>query len=153
MRPTTPLALATPLALTAALLLAGCGSQEDTGSSGKASQPPSPTRSAAGCADHAELTAADHGRTVCVAEGGEVRLTLDGTDARPWKPVTASGTGLKAVNAGLVLRPGDATAAYQAVAAGTVKLASSRPMCPEPTAPGQVSCKGIEEWTVTVRVS
>ncbi|MFF1285303.1 hypothetical protein [Streptomyces sp. NPDC058299] len=144
----------TPLALTAAaLLLAGCGSrQADTGSGGKASAPPSPTRSAGGCTGHAELTAADHGRTVCVAEGGELRLTLDGTRARPWKPVSASGTALRGINAGFVLRPGDATAAYRAVAAGTVRLTSSRPLCAEPTAPGGVSCKGIEEWTVTVRV-
>jgi hypothetical protein len=147
MRPTTPLALTA-----AALLLAGCGSQEDTGSSGKASEPPSPTRSAADCAAHAELKAADRGRTVCVTRGGEVRITLDGTTARPWKPVTASGTALEAVNAGFVLQRGDATAAYRAVAPGTVKLASSRPLCAEPTAPGQVSCKGIEEWAVTVRV-
>lgn len=145
----------TPLALTAAaLLLAGCGTQEGTGSSGgePATPPPSPTRSAAGCAGTAELTAADRGRTVCVARGGEVRLTLDGTKARPWKPVTASGTGLEAVNAGFVLQPGDATAAYRAVAAGTVRLTSSRPLCAEPTAPGGVSCEGIEEWAVTVRV-
>ncbi|GGS47398.1 hypothetical protein [Streptomyces cinerochromogenes] len=154
MRRTTPLALAA-----AALLLAGCGSQQDTGSGGKVSAPPrggttpSPSRSAADCTGHLELTAADHGRTVCVTKGGEVRLTLDGTKARPWKPVTASGTALEAVNAGFVLQPGDATAAYRAVAAGTVKLASSRPLCAQPTAPGQVSCEGIEEWTVTVRVS
>lgn len=152
MRRTTPLALAA-----AALILAGCGSQQGTGSSDKVSAPPrggtpSPTRSAGDCTGHAELTAADHGRTVCVAEGGEVRLTLDGTRARPWKPVTASGTALKAVNAGFVLQPGDATAAYQAVAAGTVKLTSSRPLCAQPTAPGRMSCKGIEEWSVTVRV-
>ncbi|AYN41099.1 hypothetical protein D9753_21955 [Streptomyces dangxiongensis] len=148
MRRTTPLALAA-----AALLLAGCGSQqEDTGSGGKASEPPSPTRSAGGCTGQADLTAADHGRTVCVTEGGEVRLTLDGTRARPWKAVTASGTGLRGINAGFVLRPGDATAAYRAVAAGTVRLTSSRPLCAEPTAPDRVSCKGVEEWTVTVRV-
>ncbi|ALO94096.1 hypothetical protein [Streptomyces hygroscopicus] len=142
----------------AALLLAGCGSQQDTGSSDKVSAPartgtPSPTRSAGDCTGHVELTAADHGRTVCVTEGGEVRLTLDGTRARPWQPVAVSGTGLKAVNAGFVLQPGDATAAYRAVAAGTVKLTSSRPLCAEPTAPGQVSCKAIQDWTVTVRVS
>ncbi|MEU6666218.1 hypothetical protein [Streptomyces sp. NPDC046727] len=153
MRRTTPIALAA-----AALLLAGCGSQQDTGgSSDKVSAPPrgsapSPTRSAGDCTGQAELTAADHGRTVCVTKGGEVRLTLDGTKARPWKPVAASGTGLEAINAGFVLQPGDATAAYRAVAAGTVKLTSSRPLCAEPTAPGQVSCKGIEEWAVTVRV-
>ncbi|KOV94281.1 MULTISPECIES: hypothetical protein [unclassified Streptomyces] len=152
MRRTTPLALAA-----AALILAGCGSQQGTGSSDKVSAPPragtpSPSRSAGGCTGQAELTAADHGRTVCVTRGGEVRLSLDGTRARPWKPVTASGTALQAVNAGFVLQPGDATAAYRAVAAGTVELRSSRPLCAEPTAPGRVSCKGIEEWSVTVRV-
>ncbi|MFF8730246.1 hypothetical protein ACF073_27760 [Streptomyces sp. NPDC015171] len=153
MRRTTPLALAA-----AALLLAGCGAQKDTGSSDKVSAPPrggtpSPTRPAGGCTARSELTAADHGRTVCLREGGEIRLTLDGTAARPWKPVAARGTGLKAVNSGFVLRPGDATAAYRAVSAGTVELTSSRPLCAQPTAPGQVSCKGIEEWAVTVRVS
>ncbi|MGW1592907.1 hypothetical protein [Streptomyces sp. NPDC002343] len=150
MRRTTPLALAA-----AALLLAGCGSQRDSGSDGQApprTGSPSAGRSAGGCSGRAELTAADHGRTVCVAEGGEVRLTLDGTRARPWKPVTASGTGLEAVNAGFVLQPGDATAAYRAVTAGTVRLASSRPLCPKPTAPDRASCEGTEEWTVTVRI-
>ncbi|MGW4596461.1 hypothetical protein ACWEOA_14310 [Streptomyces sp. NPDC004457] len=152
MRRTTLLAPAA-----AALLLAGCGSQQDTGSSDKVSAPartgtPSPAPTARGCTGHVELTAADHGRTVCVTEGGEVRLTLDGTRARPWRPVAARGAGLEAVNAGFVLQPGDATAAYRAVAAGTVELTSSRPLCAEPTAPGQVSCKGIEDWTVTVRV-
>ncbi|CAL9556240.1 hypothetical protein [Streptomyces sp. enrichment culture] len=148
----------TPLVLTAAaLLLAGCGSQQDTGSGGRAPAPsgtgaPSAGRNAGDCTGHANLTVADQDRTVCVAEGGELRLTLDGSRARPWKPVTVSGSGLEAINAGLVLQPGDATAAYRAVAAGKVRLSSSRPRCPEPTAPDQVSCKGVEEWTVTVRV-
>ncbi|MEV6807069.1 MULTISPECIES: hypothetical protein [unclassified Streptomyces] len=143
MRRTTPLALAA-----AALLLAGCGTHQSTGSGGDAPAPsggtPSAGRSAA-CSGRAELTAADHGRQVCVTRGGEVRLTLDGTKDRPWKPVTASGTGLEAVNAGLVLQPGDATAAYRAVAAGTVRLTSSRPPC--------AGCAdGEEDWAVTVRV-
>jgi hypothetical protein len=64
----------------------------------------------------------------------------------------ASGSALKGINAGFVILPGQATAAYQAVATGTEKLTSSRPLCAEPTAPGQVSCKGIQEWTVTVNV-
>ncbi|MEU0333105.1 hypothetical protein [Streptomyces sp. NPDC006193] len=152
MRRTTPLALAA-----AALLLAGCGSREGAGSGGAAPAPPrwvtpSPAGSAGGCTARAELTAADDGRTVCVSRDGEVRLTLDGTRARPWKPVAASGTALAAVDAGLVLRPGDATAAYRAVAAGTVTLTSSRPRCAEPTAPGRASCGAVQDWTVTVRV-
>ncbi|MEU0007027.1 hypothetical protein ABZ079_22800 [Streptomyces sp. NPDC006314] len=152
MRRTTLTALAATT-----LLLAGCGSEGggDTGSDGKVSPAPStrsPSPTAGACGPQVELKATDNGRTVCVTRGGEVRLTLDGTRARPWKPVTASGTGLKGINAGFVIQPGDATAAYQAAAAGTVKLSSSRPLCAEPTAPGQVSCKGIQEWTVTVRV-
>ncbi|MDO0927521.1 hypothetical protein QQY24_19650 [Streptomyces sp. TG1A-8] len=155
MRRTTLSALAV-----VALFLTGCGSRGgdgDTGAAGTVSPSPSPTRSGTGapgtgCTAQAALRAADDGRTVCVGRGGEVRLTLDGTRERPWKPVAASGGALEAVNAGLVLRPGDATAAYRAVAAGTVRLTSSRPLCAEPTAPGQVACKGIQEWTVTVRV-
>jgi hypothetical protein len=145
----------TTLALTAAaLLLAGCGSShsgKDDSSAGRVS--PSPSAPAArGCAPLVLLKAADGGRTVCVAKGGEVRLTLDGTKSRPWKPVTAHGSVLQGINAGFVIQPGQASAAYRAVAAGTGTLTSSRPLCAEPTAPGQVSCKGIQEWTVTVNV-
>ncbi|KUN83179.1 hypothetical protein AQJ66_20015 [Streptomyces bungoensis] len=155
----------TPLAITAAaLLLAACGSQSDgTGGRGgndKVSPSSSPSSAASpaaspggtGCVTHLELTAADTGRTVCLTKGGELRLTLDGTRARPWKPVDASGPALKGINAGFVIQPGDATAAYQAVTSGTTELTSSRPLCATPTAPGQVSCKGLQEWTVTVRV-
>ncbi|MEV5877857.1 hypothetical protein AB0L75_27255 [Streptomyces sp. NPDC052101] len=151
-RTTTSLALAA-----AALLLAGCGSHsgkdtgKDTGSAGKVS-PPASTPAKGGCASLVQLKAADSGRTVCVAKGGEVRLTLDGTKSRPWKPVMADGSALKGINAGFVIQPGQATAAYQAVATGTEKLTSSRPLCAQPTAPGQVSCKGIQDWTVTVKV-
>ncbi|WP_330458083.1 hypothetical protein OIB37_14960 [Streptomyces sp. NBC_00820] len=111
-----------------------------------------PPSTGGGCSGHAELTAADNGRTVCLTKGGELRLTLDGTKGRPWKPVAASGGALRAINGGIVLLPGDATAAYQAAASGTAHLTSSRPLCAQPTAPGQVSCKGIQDWAVTVRV-
>ncbi|MFF9173720.1 hypothetical protein [Streptomyces sp. NPDC014793] len=154
MRRTTTLALAA-----AGLLLAGCGSQsggdggDDTGGgSGKVSPSASGSPSSGTCVSHAELTAADNGHTVCLTKGGELRLTLDGTKDRPWKPVAASGPALEAINSGFVIQPGDATAAYRAKAAGTTKLTSSRPMCPEPTASGQVSCKGVQEWAVTVTV-
>ncbi|BBC95750.1 hypothetical protein ACFY2H_25310 [Streptomyces griseofuscus] len=141
MRRTTLLALAaTPL------LLAGCG----THSSSSASQKVSPVPGGPVCRNDVRLTAADSGRTVCVAKGGEVRLSLGGTKERPWKPVTVTGGALKAINSGLVIRPGNAEAAYHASAPGTGKLTSSRPMCA--TAPGQMSCKGIQEWTVTVTV-
>ncbi|MEU3031422.1 hypothetical protein ACPCBC_15595 [Streptomyces incarnatus] len=141
MRRTTLLALAaTPL------LLAGCGTHTGPAGSGKVS----PVPGGPVCRDEVRLTAADSGRTVCVAKGGEVRLSLGGTKDRPWKPVTVTGGALEAINSGLVVRPGGAEAAYRASAPGTGKLTSSRPMCAAD--PGQMSCKGIQEWTVTVTV-
>jgi hypothetical protein len=149
----------------AVLLLAGCGSKSDSGAQGGqggkggkgtdtgSAGTVSPSAPAAGgCASAVDLKATDTGRTVCVAKGGDVRLTLEGTKSRPWKPVQASGTALKAINTGFLVRPGQAAAAYHAVAAGTEKLTSSRPMCAQPTKPGEVSCMGIQEWAVTVTV-
>lgn len=134
----------------AALLLAGCGTQTggDTGDTVSPSQTVSPSPS--DCASVPELHAADNGRTVCLAVGGTVRVALDGEKNRPWKPVTAEGTGLEAANSGIVLLPGDANAAFEAVSAGTVRLASSRPLCA--TEEGRVACQGIQEWWVTVVV-
>ncbi|MER5595892.1 hypothetical protein [Streptomyces sp. NPDC002265] len=99
-----------------------------------------------------ELTAADNGRAVCLTAGGQIRLTLDGTRERPWTPVTASGGALKAANPGIAVLPGDAVAAYDAVATGDAELGSSRPVCAQHTGPGRMSCKSVEEWTVTVTV-
>ncbi|MEU6226054.1 hypothetical protein [Streptomyces sp. NPDC047042] len=109
---------------------------------------PSPTDCAP--AATATLAARDSGRTVCLAVGDTVRISLDGTSERPWKPLTASGSGLEAANSGIVLRPGDASAAFEAVSAGRTRLESTRPLCA--TEPGRVSCRGIQEWRVTVVV-
>ncbi|MGW3951387.1 hypothetical protein ACWEKM_10680 [Streptomyces sp. NPDC004752] len=113
--------------------------------------PSSPAPTADGCVTRAELTAADNGRSLCLKRGGEVRITLDGTADRPWKPLTASGDALKPANPGFVILPGDAVAAYEAIAPGTARLTSSRPLCAR-TDPGQVSCLGIQNWAVAVRV-
>ncbi|MFF9405907.1 hypothetical protein ACF1B0_10285 [Streptomyces anandii] len=183
MRRTTPHRITVAAAAATTLLLASCGAQNDgKGSAGSAtasapaggsstsasptpsasgSVPPSATPSdsasashpatPSGCTARVELIAADNGRTVCLTEGGQLRLTLDGTKDRPWTPVKATGTALKAANPGFVIQPGDAVAAFDAVAPGTARLTSSRPLCA--THPGQVSCKGVQEWSVTVRVT
>lgn len=152
-------AVATATTAAAALLAAGCGAQHDgkdggsAGSAGHATASPSAPASQApsGCTDQAQLGAADSGRIVCLTVGGTVRLTLDGTKDRPWTPVKATGAVLKGADPGIVILPGDALAAYTAVAPGTARLTSSRPLCA--TAPHKISCKGIQEWTVTVRVT
>ncbi|MFF4538052.1 hypothetical protein [Streptomyces aureus] len=165
-----------------ALLLAGCGSQggTDTGADGTATPSPtggtataspsptptggtatpspdptdgtrSPSPSGPDCTTaKAQLGAADTGHTYCLAPGDTLRVLLDGTTRRPWKPVKSDGDALTATNGGIVLQPGDASAAYRAVGAGTVTLTSSRPMCPSD--PARMSCKGLQEWTVTVVV-
>ncbi|MEV6191355.1 hypothetical protein AB0M19_03045 [Streptomyces sp. NPDC051920] len=163
-----------------ALLLAGCGTQggDEAGSGGTVPPPPTgstaspsptggttspsssptdssasppPTPSGPDCAKAtAQLGAADTGHTYCLAPGDTIRVLLDGTTSRPWKPVKSEGGALTATNGGIVLQPGDASAAYRAVSAGTVTLTSSRPMCPSD--PARMSCKGLQEWTVTVVV-
>ncbi|MEV7129014.1 hypothetical protein [Streptomyces sp. NPDC093260] len=171
------LAATTAAAAAAALLLAGCGTQDDDGkggstgagsgatasASGSASGPApasppasgSPSASASGppsgCVRHVELTAADTGRTVCLTVGGSVRMNLDGTKERPWSPVRAEGGVLKGTNAGIVILPGDALAAFTATAPGTAHLSASRPLCA--TGPGKISCLGVQEWAVTVKVT
>lgn len=139
---------------TLALALTGCGSKSDTGSatvSPSSSPSPTPSSSKAACAAKETLAATDTNGTFCLTTGSTVRILLDGTTARPWAPVKTVGSGLKATNSGILIRPGDASNAYQAVSAGTVKLTSSRPLCA--TAPHKISCKGIQEWSVTVVVS
>ncbi|MGW2724766.1 hypothetical protein [Streptomyces sp. NPDC001492] len=149
----------TTLALAAlTLALAGCGNQTDSGKGGdsnsvsssptpRKSPPPSPS---GGCTTASTLGAADSGRTVCLTVGDTVRISLDGTAKRPWKPVTASGSVLQAANSGFVLQPGDASAAFKAVADGKSRLESTRPLCAAQS--GRVSCLGIQEWWVTVVV-
>ncbi|KUO17007.1 hypothetical protein [Streptomyces dysideae] len=145
------------------LLLAGCGTQAGSGGgdgsdtvspspteSSPSSPSSSPSPSSPGCTSVPELDAGDNGRTVCLAVGGTVRISLDGTQSRPWKPVTADGSVLEATNSGIVLLPGDASSAFEAVSAGTARLSSSRPLCAAET--GRVSCEGLQEWWVTVVV-
>ncbi|MEV6508960.1 hypothetical protein [Streptomyces sp. NPDC051642] len=138
---------------TLALALTGCGgTKSDTGSgSVSPSSSPTPSKSRSACTAKETLAATDTNGTFCVTTGNTVRILLDGTTTRPWAPVKTVGSGLKATNSGILIRPGDASNAYEAVSAGTVKLTSSRPLCA--AAPHKISCKGIQEWSVTVVVS
>ncbi|MEU6341435.1 hypothetical protein ABZ883_10875 [Streptomyces sp. NPDC046977] len=139
-----------PTALAAAALsafaLSACG--------GTAQQPGGgPATGVKPCPTRLDLGAADTGRTLCVSTGATVRVALDGSADRPWSPVTLKGGGLRAGNAGIGAPRGDTIAAYRATATGTARLTATRPLCAQPTAPDQVACLGLQEWTVTVRVS
>ncbi|MEV0903423.1 hypothetical protein [Streptomyces hokutonensis] len=138
---------------TLALALTGCGgTKSDTGSgSVSPSSSPTPSKSRSACTAKETLAATDDNGTFCLKTGSTVRILLDGTESRPWAQVKTAGTGLEATNSGILIRPGDASNAFKAVSAGTVKLTSSRPLCA--TAPHKISCKGIQEWSVTVVVT
>jgi len=139
-------------ALAAALLITCCGTPTESRSPGSGTGLPSPPPTSTGrsCTSQARLTVADNGRTLCLTTGGQIRVTLHGAKDRPWAPVTATGSALKAANAGIAVRPGDALAAFDAVTPGTARLTSIRPVCPRH--PGQNSCMSLQTWIVTVTV-
>lgn len=147
-----------PLAVagSALLLLTGCGTQTGTAGAGSVAASPSlsPSSSATktGCKAEAALTAADNNSTVCVTKGGQIRLTLDGTADKPWAAVEASGSALTPVNAGIGAPAGDKVSAYRAASDGKVTLTSTRPMCAK-AKPGQMQCKALMTWMVTVVVA
>lgn len=138
---------------TLALALTGCGGTKSDSGSGSVSpsSSPTPSKSKSACTAKETLAATDDNGTFCLTTGSTVRILLDGTESRPWAQVKTAGTGLEATNSGILIRPGDASNAFKAVSAGTVKLTSSRPLCA--TAPHKISCKGIQEWSVTVVVT
>jgi hypothetical protein len=113
---------------------------------------PSSSATKTGCKAEAALTAADNNSTVCVTKGGQIRLTLDGTADKPWAAVEASGSALTPVNAGIGAPAGDKVSAYRAASDGKVTLTSSRPMCAK-AKPGQMQCKALMTWMVTVVVA
>ena len=158
MRRISPLNRLVPLAVagSALLLLTGCGTQTGTAGAGSVAASPSlsPSSSATktGCKAEAALTAADNNSTVCVTKGGQVRLSLDGTADKPWAAVEVSGSALTPVNAGVGAAAGDTVSAYRAASDGKVTLTSSRPMCAK-AKPGQMQCKALMTWMVTVVVS
>ena len=150
-----------PLAVagSALLLLTGCGTQTGTAGAGSVAASPSPSPSSPsssatkpGCTAEKALTAADNNSTVCVTKGGQVRLSLDGTADKPWAAVEVSGSALTPVNAGIGAPAGDKVSAYRAASDGKVTLTSSRPMCAK-AKPGQMQCKALMTWMVTVVVA
>ncbi|WP_405726879.1 hypothetical protein OG607_23620 [Streptomyces sp. NBC_01537] len=151
--------IALAVAGSALLLVTGCGTQTGTAGAGSVAASPSPSPSSpsssatkAGCKAETALTAADNNSTVCVTKGGQIRLTLDGTADKPWAAVEASGGALTPVNAGIGAPVGDRVSAYRASSDGKVTLTSSRPMCAK-AKPGQMQCKALMTWMVTVVVS
>ena len=130
----------------AALGLAGCARPGTGSSGGPASSSASQPVSAHGCASTVNVGVADDGRTVCVAPGGVVTLSLAG---KGWRAVSVTGTALTPKSASTT--PDGEVAAFNAGAAGSARLTTSRRNCPDPS-PGQVSCMSIQAFSVTVTI-
>jgi hypothetical protein len=88
-----------------------------------------------------------NGRTVCVLRGSDVTVLLHGSG---WSTPQATGGALKA--AGPIPTPaGTVGWAFQAVAAGTADISTSRSGCPS-ASPGAMRCLSIVGYLVHVEV-
>jgi len=144
----SPSRFALPVASAALLLLAACGSAARTG--GGAGPTTAPSTDAAGCPTQLTITAADNGRTACVAVGGTVLVTSPSAQAKAWIGLDATGA-LTPVHAAPSLAAGTALiGAYEAMSPGTATLNAGYRNCPQQS--GQVSCLSIIQWSATVQV-
>jgi hypothetical protein len=101
------------------------------------------------------LTAADNGRTIRVARGEQIDVTLAVKPAADdattmWHPIAESGRALTELSPPFFTPRGVTEARYLAAARGKATLTSSRAVCPQH--PGAPSCHAMLGWRVTVRV-
>src|SRR5262249_43473235 len=132
-------------------LLAGCTRAGGRAGGGSPAPTAPASTDAAGCPTRLDVTAADGGRTVCVAVGGTVTVTTPTDQATAWVGLASTGPALAPLTPTPAAGP-DTTvlAAYTAVAPGTATLDSARRNCPPQT--GAISCHSIVQWQVTVEV-
>ena len=150
----------------AAVVITGCG-QQHPGSGAAAPAPSaSPSHPVVACAPAAPaaqpskltITAADNGRSFCVARGTSVVVLLRGTQARKWSPIRAGSTVLRPhANGEFTLAIGVTGASYVAVQPGTAIISSGQPACGPPngsssSGSGTLECGAILVFRVTVTV-
>jgi hypothetical protein len=156
----------TAVIIGAAAVIAGCGQQHP--GSGPAAPAPSasPSHPVAGCANASPaahpskltITAADNGRSFCVARGTSVTVFLKGAQVRKWSTIRASSTVLQPrANGELTLPIGVTGASFAAVQPGTAIISSGQPACGPPngsssSGSGTLECGAILVFRVTVTV-
>jgi hypothetical protein len=127
--------------------LAACG---QTGHETVTSAKPS----TAACPRTVVATEANAGKSVCVAKGGTVRLTL--SNSRPagaaWHKLTATSQ-LRPGSASSPA-PGNVAVTYTAVQAGQATITAQHSNCPDtpPPGPGIMHCLSIAVFTLTVKI-
>jgi hypothetical protein len=156
----------TAVIIGAVAVISGCGQQHPA-----AVAPPVATQSdvgaALGCPDgqpagrgKLTITAADGGKSFCVARGTAVTVLLKGTAARKWAPIHTSPAILAPHASGeLMLALGVTGASFVATQPGVAVITSGRPACGPGVPPGDsasgtgtMTCDAIIAFRVNVTV-
>jgi hypothetical protein len=130
--------------LLCAAFLAGCG--------GNSTSTGEVTPSAPKCPQTVSATEANSGQTLCVAQGGQVTLSLKTAAGKPWAPPEPGTPGILTSGGAFSATAGTQVGTWKATKAGQTMLTSTRPNCPS-AAPGTVSCHSVKSFTLTVKVS
>ena len=156
----------TAVIIGAAAVISGCGQQHPV-----TVAPPVAKQSSVGAAPQCPdgqpagrgkltITAADGGKSFCVARGTAVTVLLKGTAARKWAPIHASPAILAPhANGELMLALGVTGASFVATQPGVAVITSGRPACGPGVPPGDsasgtgtLSCDAIIAFRVNVTV-
>ena len=157
----------TAVIIGAAAVVSGCGQQHPV-----TVAPPVAKQSSVGAAPRCPdgqpagrgkltITAADGGKSFCVARGTAVTVLLKGTAARKWAPIHVSSAVLTPhANGELMLALGVTGASYVATQPGVAVITSGRPACGPGVPPGDsssgtgtLSCDAIIAFRVNVTVA
>ena len=161
----------TAVIIGAAAVISGCGqqhpvtvappvaTQSGSGQSGVGAAPRCPDGQPAG-RGKLTITAADGGKSFCVARGTAVTVLLKGTAARKWAPIHASPAVLAPhANGELMLALGVTGASFVATQPGVAVITSGRPACGPGVPPGDsasgtgtMTCDTIIAFRVNVTV-
>src|SRR5262249_54638353 len=102
------------------------------------------------CGNHVVADESASGTTVCVALRGELIVMLHTAGGSPWSGPQVVGSTLSAGTG--IPTPNNAIGwSFEALAAGTAQISSSRPDCP-PASPGTVACHALLAFQLQVEV-
>jgi hypothetical protein len=120
-------------------------SPTSAGASAPVSGPPETT-----CGNHVVADESASGTTVCVAVGGDLIVLLHTVTGSSWSEPQTAGPSLSAGTG--IPTPSNAVGwQFEALAAGTARITSSRPNCP-PASPGTVTCDSLLAFQLQVEV-
>jgi hypothetical protein len=103
-----------------------------------------------GCGSHLVVDESASGSTVCVVRGSELIVMLHAGTGGDWSTPRVAGSAL-GPGAGIPTPNRSVGWSFQAVAAGTAQISSSRPACPTAGA-GGAQCRSLVAFELRVEV-